>query len=170
MGRRAAHPSLPADPRHVVGLLVRRAFQSGVALLLVAGVSPAAAQPCPAPSGIPIIGPGTACQVCWTNPTTNTDGSPITKLLTAFHFYLDPPATGPVIGATPIAFSAPIANPAAGADNATGICTRILIPTGTHTVSGSVVDADGESSGSMPPFSFRFQGIPAAAGSGVQLR
>ena len=143
----------------------------GLVLATVLGMAAAARAQC-APPSAEVIGPGTPCRACWTNPTTNTDGFPLRELLTTVQVYLDPPATGPIISTTPPAFVAPISNGVAGATASVALCPNFPVPpaTGPHTLSVSVTTASAQGPGSMPPLPFRFQGIPAGPGSAVVFR
>src|SRR5713226_6347946 len=119
------------------GTLVAWLF--GAAVLAAVVVDVAQAQ-------TPTIGPGTPCTVTAVNPTTNRDGTPLTVPLITMSFYLDPPASGPVIGTTVPAFSLAVPNGAPGATNTYPLCKSVTTPitTGNHTGSLSFTDAGGE--------------------------
>ena len=148
------------------------------ALAALALAAVASAQPCPTTSAA-IIGPGTPCSACWTNPLTNTDGSALVQLLQVVDVYLDPPATGPVIGTTPATFTTSLGavngltNGVAGAPAGVNLCANFatLPATGPHTLSVSVATgaSDPQSPGSSPPVAFWFQATPPAIGFGAPL-
>lgn len=117
------------------------------------------------------IGPGTPCSATVTSPSTNSDGTTLTVPLLGTNFYLDPPATGPVIGTTKPLFTVTLTNTAPGATNTVAICKNAPTPltSGSHTGSFTFLDAGGESAGTAPS-PFVFLGIPSAAGSAVIYR
>jgi hypothetical protein len=137
-------------------------FSAVLSALLIAGVAQAQSA---------TIGPGTPCTVSFVNPSTNADGTPLTVPLQSVNFYLDPPATGPVIGTTRPTFNAALTNGAPGAANTVSLCKSVTAPisSGNHTGSVSWLDAGGESAGTAPS-PFVFVGIPSATGSAVIYR
>lgn len=116
------------------------------------------------------IGPGTPCTVTFINATTNSDGTPLTTPILKMSFYLDPPATGPVIGTTVPLFSVALtaAQGAPGVTNTVSVCKNAPGPvaSGNHTASVTTTDAGGESAGSVPG-PFVFAGKPSGAPSGI---
>ncbi len=145
-----------------------RALSAGlIALAALAGGALEARAQCPPTVPNPLIGPGTPCEACWTNPTLDATGAPLTALLTTVHVYLDPPAGGPVIGTTPVAITAPISSGVAGAPASLPLCPgfAVLPSSGPHTLSVSVLIAGGEGPGSSPPVPFTFQALAPARGT-----
>ena len=100
-----------------------------------------------------VIGPNTPCQGFW------AEAPQPSGTLTGFHLYLDPPASGPVIGVTPPTATLP------ATATTWSVCNFLpVIPPGAHTGALTAFGPGGESAMASPgvvPFSL-VVGAPSA--------